>query len=186
MIINKIFPGIIEIENFISEEELIYLQNLCSSITEEQWSEYSKDSVTWKDKIYFSKPVQIYLDKINERLKLLFQSYSKVWPLHTIHRVREDEILDYHSDNGASHERTHHIVYGVVLYINDNFEGGELDYWGINLSYKPRAGALVIHYGGLRHGIKPVVNGTRYMITSFIEGDESSPALFISEIGDQL
>jgi len=59
--------------------------------------------------------------------------------------------------------------YGVVLYLNDNYEGGEIYYPKLNLQYKPKAGDMVIHPGTeeYSHGVKDISNGKRYVITLF-------------------
>lgn len=169
-------PGIFEIKNFISQDEVNEFISICKTSNEEDWSVWGEGS-TWYGNILMPTPIMDIFKEVDERVSGLFCSYSKIHPLHSIHRVREGQDLPYHSDNGSSNERTENIVYGIVLYLNNDFSGGELDYWGLGISYTPRPGSLVIHLGGLRHGIKEVTSGTRYMITSFIEGDEKNPAI---------
>jgi hypothetical protein len=174
MKINVLGPGIIEIENFISSEEIKNFVSICKESAEEDWYMWGGKG-TWYGNILMPTPILEIFKNVDRRVSKLFSSYSKIHPLHSIHRLREGQSLPYHSDNGGSHERTENIVYGVVLYLNNDFDGGELDYWGLGISYTPRPGSLVIHLAGLRHGIKEVTSGTRYMITSFIEGDENTP-----------
>lgn len=63
----------------------------------------------------------------------------------------------------------YHRLYGAILYLNDDYEGGETYYpqWDINV--KPEAGMLVIHPGDgpHRHGVTRVKNKTRYTVASF-------------------
>ncbi len=61
------------------------------------------------------------------------------------------------------------IHYGLVLYLNDNYDGGEIYYPKLNLQYKPKSGDMVIHPGTeeYAHGVKDIYNGTRYAITLF-------------------
>jgi prolyl 4-hydroxylase len=176
MKINNLGTGIVEIENFISHDEIDEFISVCNSSKEEDWYIWGKGSA-WHGNILMPFPIMDIFKVLDKRVSNLFSSYSKIHPLHSIHRLREGQNLPYHSDNGASHERTENIIYGIVLYLNNDFSGGELDYWGLGVSYTPRPGSLVIHLGGLRHGIKEVTSGTRYMITSFIEGDEKKPAV---------
>lgn len=59
--------------------------------------------------------------------------------------------------------------WGLVLYINDNFEGGELFYPEKNITYVPKSGDLVIHGASeeFAHGTTPIISGTKYVATSF-------------------
>lgn len=59
--------------------------------------------------------------------------------------------------------------YGVVLYLNDDYEGGEIYYPKLNLQYEPKAGDMVIHPGTeeYSHGVKDISSGKRYAITLF-------------------
>lgn len=62
--------------------------------------------------------------------------------------------------------------YGVVFYLNDDFEGGEIYYKdekdNIFLEIKPEPGMLVIHPYTVKHGTKPVSSGKRYAATDFL------------------
>lgn len=57
---------------------------------------------------------------------------------------------------------------GSVLYLNDNFSGGEIVYPDLNFSYKPEAKTLVLHRGHVMHGVSKVISGDRYMLTCFL------------------
>jgi len=58
---------------------------------------------------------------------------------------------------------------GCVLYLNDDFEGGDIHFpqHGISIPVKP--GMLAFFPGDVHHshGVKRVLNGTRYTISSF-------------------
>jgi hypothetical protein len=86
-------------------------------------------------------------------------------------RYRTGEQFTEHVDTmpGAT-------VYGqrqltAMLYLNDDFEGGELVLPHQGLVYKPRAGALVLFPSGFcfPHASHPVTRGTKYsLVTWFI------------------
>jgi hypothetical protein len=61
--------------------------------------------------------------------------------------------------------------YGIVFYLNNNFEGGELYYRNsddeIFLELKPEPGMVVFHPHTVKHGTKNVISGTRYVTTAF-------------------
>jgi hypothetical protein len=62
------------------------------------------------------------------------------------------------------------IEYGVIIYLNDDFEGGELFYPNLNYLYKPKSGDIVIHPATeeYTHEVYPVVSGERYTLTTFV------------------
>lgn len=54
------------------------------------------------------------------------------------------------------------------LYLNDEFEGGELYFPGRGLSIKPKAGQLILFPGGHEyiHGVSQITSGKRYVLFS--------------------
>ena len=52
--------------------------------------------------------------------------------------------------------------FGMILYINDDYVGGEICYPEFDIEYKPSAGDLVIHLIEAVHGVKTVISGERY------------------------
>lgn len=80
-----------------------------------------------------------------------------------------------HYDNVPG-EHLHPVMYGCVLYLNDNFTGGQLWYPNLGVEYTPVAGELIIHPGHREysHGIRKVTEGIRISAASFItQKDES-------------
>lgn len=60
--------------------------------------------------------------------------------------------------------------YTGMIYMNDNFDGGELYFpYHNNFEIKPKPGMLVIFSGNIfnPHGIRPITSGTRYVHTTF-------------------
>ena len=64
------------------------------------------------------------------------------------------------------------VEYAAVLYINDDYNGGEIFFEHFNLEVKPRAGSLIIFPGTekYQHGVRTVKPGpVRYVIPTFIK-----------------
>jgi len=57
----------------------------------------------------------------------------------------------------------------LLLYLNDDFEGGELSFLNFNYSHRPRVGDLVFFPSDHRyvHQAEPVTNGLRWVIASW-------------------
>lgn len=58
----------------------------------------------------------------------------------------------------------------VLFYLNDNFEGGELEFTHLGLTLKPSTGMMVAFpsYFEYSHRVYPVKSGIRYTIASWI------------------
>jgi hypothetical protein len=91
-----------------------------------------------------------------------------------IHFVEGINLLRYqfgqqyiaHYDGGSSTKR----VVSPILYINDNYEGGEIEFVNFNLKIKPKAGSLYLFPStyAYKHIAHPVVSGTKYAIVTWL------------------
>jgi len=59
--------------------------------------------------------------------------------------------------------------FSTLLYLNDNYKGGEIVYQEYEVEYKPQAGDLLIHSPEVIHGVKKVQSGKRYFAQSAID-----------------
>lgn len=73
------------------------------------------------------------------------------------------------------HSAFHHREFGAIIYLNDNYHGGETYYPQHNFAIKPKAGSLAIHPGTPEylHGVTEISGGIRYTISSFWTSDRS-------------
>lgn len=71
-----------------------------------------------------------------------------------------------HYDGGSITKR----VISPILYLNDDYEGGWLEFTNFNIVEKPKAGSLYIFPSNFayRHIAHPVTEGTKYGIVTFI------------------
>ena len=68
-------------------------------------------------------------------------------------------------------------IYGMVVYLNDNYEGGEIYYTKQDVVYKPKAGDFLVHSSDIHceHGVKSVKSGIRYSYPSSIRRKIKNP-----------
>lgn len=73
-----------------------------------------------------------------------------------------------HADSDDPTDKRHPHISGV-LYLNDEYSGGELEFTNQNLSIKPEAGSMVIFpsYRPYVHHPKPPTTGNKYMSPFF-------------------
>lgn len=88
----------------------------------------------------------------------------------TLLRYQLGEKYGAHYDGGTSSERS----VSPILYLNDDYEGGELEFVYHGLKIKPKAGSLYLFpanyaYAHIAH---PVTKGTKYAIVTFFHDQD--------------
>lgn len=104
--------------------------------------------------------------KINYTLKTL--AYTTMGP-GTSNRVHADN--KYVSENDEIKDRTSETEdRSVLLYLNDNYSGGEIYFPKLNFEIKPKPGTLIFFEGNedTVHGVKEVKEGHRINLISFL------------------
>jgi hypothetical protein len=105
--------------------------------------------------------------KIAQLLHQLYSGEIELTQIRSIIRSYGDGMPVHHDDDPYRLDVT--TRYGFVLYLNDDYTGGEIYYPKLNIEYKPKVGDLVIHPGSeeYSHGVRDIVSGERYNITLF-------------------
>jgi hypothetical protein len=187
MKINKILPDIYEIENFITIEEQSKILNQIDSLEGTLWDPINKDEYEfnfWYGKVL--DPMSRLLDnsvynEIYKRCLSIFDSVLEITGIN-IARYTKDDSLGLHRDYWK-YEEDYHIRYGLVIYYNDDYEGGEIEYPELNLVHKPKARSMIIHGGNILHGTLPVKsNNFRYVSTMFVKGSKDKPTILNKEL----
>jgi predicted 2-oxoglutarate/Fe(II)-dependent dioxygenase YbiX len=81
-------------------------------------------------------------------------------------RYSGGEQYGFHYDGGTVSKRS----ISVLIYLNDDYEGGEIEFPNFKLMIKPKAGTLILFpsnyaYGHIAH---PVTSGTKYVIVTWL------------------
>lgn len=137
-----------------------------------------------------------HFDKLREKFKEAVELCSgrKVKP-NTSHAQKWDEggFASPHSDNSDFNGKPNAFEinkYVGILYLNDDYEGGELFFvnekdinrseedlpdWNEYLSFKPNTYSFIVFPGGVEnvHGVKEITKGTRYTMVSFWDYEEA-------------
>lgn len=184
------------VEDFLSKEEIDYLFNIMNKLSQEDWEKeymdnlpafcmqkFGRDDVenlvaegkfeitqNWKDKNYNIGKDEIYR-KIHDRLNSLVESANEKFELSglaTIQRMQEGVELKAHTDQDTDPS----IRYATIIYLNDDYKGGELFFFNKDLDLRPKPGSLVIFPGNkeFNHGVRHVQEGPiRYVIVGFVK-----------------
>ena len=172
----------IQIPNFLSNDECnklikrIESDNTRSRVAcdEKNQSTYdqqrtSSSSILWQE-LYIQKKIAEELNiNIDRAEDLQGQKYESGQYFRLHHDYFEGYNYEYHCQKSGN--RTH----SFMIYLNDNYEGGETNFPLLNLSIKPEKGKAVWWYnikdGELQqdtiHEGKDVISGTKYIVTSW-------------------
>jgi Rps23 Pro-64 3,4-dihydroxylase Tpa1-like proline 4-hydroxylase len=166
MIVNTHCLGVYEIENFLTEDEV---EGLLLSVDSNEFTEFHPGNIV-KDLVPESSKL---IPTIVNRLMSCFSDAHSNTRITNIRRLKDGEFMYAHKDGGHPDSKEI-IVFGVAIYLNDDFTGGEINYPDLNISVKPKRSSVVIHDAKLLHEVLPVKSGSRYSITTFIFGDETT------------
>ena len=117
-----------------------------------------------------TKRLQEYVEDAHQRPVKSVSNHAQKWEVGA--------FAPFHSDNTdmdgnwSAWEKSKLVC---LLYINDSYEGGELDFRDHDLTIKPKAGQLITFPGGILnvHQVKKVESGTRHTIGAFWDYAES-------------
>jgi hypothetical protein len=174
---NIYYDQIYEIENFITIEQQNKLLSIIENSSEQDWpglieNEFVKEDDQWGGKILFmSRDTDGWIEQIESLVQSLFNNFTRINPISAIQRYLPDTGMGQHVDDGFDKK----VKFGVVIYINDDYEGGEISYPTLEFKIKPKARSLIIHSASLPHLVEKVTGeNTRYILSTFISGEDVS------------
>lgn len=164
--IGKGIKNIKIVENIITDAEskLLYAEcknelfNYKDENTGEQW----KNKISGFDDIS-SESKKILIKVADAATSIAEKFYSvKLEPASNPILVKwiESDSMGQHVDDFA----IFHNNISLILYINDNYEGGTINFEQYNYSIKPKRGSLIMFPGNkyYAHSVEKVISGTRY------------------------
>jgi hypothetical protein len=174
MKVNRLSPDIYEIEDFITVQEQEKVLEYAKSLDESEWWHEEQKNTFFYGKQKLGELPE-FIDEINKRVDDLFFPTPVNNSMLALQRVTSGEAMQPHKDYWIK-DIDHYIRYGIVIYYNDDYLGGEIEYPERNIVYKPKARSLVMHGGNIMHGPKEVLSDNyRYFSTCFIRGYQDYP-----------
>lgn len=180
---------IVELENFMTEEEQKYLFNFALNNNFWDFTESKKnengtviyDANVWEDRVATLHTLQkadpniiFIINGLFDRLKIKVDKFYNVnakatspaivrWNPGNRQEPHADKELHEGPDAGKPNAFPYYDI-ASIFYINDNYEGGELYFPLQGIEFKPKARAAYFFPGDKNyiHGVRPVLNGTRY------------------------
>ena len=180
----ELVPGKLwEYEDFLTSEEILAILDPVCALEDDEW--YEEDLPEY-DRHHAGRTYEIsrlpggygLAASINIKVAELLKNVDSIVQVGSVVRGT-DKITPsgMHRDNedGQYEEQNRNatVKYGVLMYLNEDFDGGETCYPELGIEYKPKPGVLLIHDAGNMHGVNSISNGTRYSMTSFVYGLEA-------------
>jgi hypothetical protein len=187
---------IVELENFMTQEEIDFLENAARSI--KIWdvtqshvnengtviydSEYWKDRVATRPSLDKNDPsIGPVISGLFKRLKPIIENFYNVkvsptgetivkWLPGQFQNPHADKELHEGPDAGLPNDFPHYDL-SSLFYLNDDYEGGELYFPLQDIKFKPKKGAAYFFPGDKNyiHGVTEIKNGIRYTCPFFWE-----------------
>ena len=157
--------SILEVKNYLIKTECSDILNIMNQ------TEFDNDRQPshWVDSIKRIKFPEHLINAVTLDLQNTVQTFYKVkfkkqHNLHTVVWNTGKSMLPWHIDYGAKLEFPER-DYVSLIYLNDDYEGGELSVPSLNFEKKPERGTLISFRGGdTPHAVKTINSGTRYTI----------------------
>lgn len=193
MIITKHKEECFTIENFLTEKECNSIIQYVEWLAEKnilKWNQISfYDSYAmgfWEEDPtggceIFGLPANYFHGVLKEKIKNACEDVLKKQLAEVSYHAQkwiEGSYASFHSDNSdengnpSEFERS---KYAAFIYLNENFDGGHLNFKNYDISIKPKTGTIAIFSGGYKneHEVTKVHNGIRFTIGSFWDNADS-------------
>jgi hypothetical protein len=162
--------NIITIPSFLKEEEISYLMEGLEDRHSHRF--VSQKGPNGEPLTYMRK-----YDGLNDKYNLIGRvknEIEKAYNLEDIKIVEKEDFLGVVHWETGSYLNTHVDDLGyvtenhlpIIIYLNDGYEGGEINFETHDICIKPKTGDLVIFPGNMHyaHEVKRIVSGDRYTL----------------------
>ena len=169
----ELHPQIFVIENFLTDEECDYYIEL----TKDKVFEEAK--INMGDRQMMSKGVRnndrlmifdnnLAANLFQKAVKFLPQTYEDHWVLDfnemfRIYKYSSGQRFKMHRDGSYIRNENEKSFYTFLIYLNDDFEGGETEFENL-FTVAPKKGSALVFYHPLRHEGKSLISGLKYVL----------------------
>ena len=180
MKVNLLSPDIYEIEDFVSVDEQTAILDYCKSLEESDWWHEEQKETFFYGKQKLGQLPKVF-DDINQKVQNLFSDVLYVGDV-ALQRYLDKEPMQVHRDYWIK-DIEYYIRYGIVIYYNEDYLGGEIEYPELGIVHKPKERSLVLHGGNVLHGPRKVIgDSARYFSTAFVRGSVETPVVLNQDI----
>lgn len=165
--------------DILTDDEILFLDNKCKNfIATEEPKLYSFGlSKNYYNRLSFKN------EETNERIIEKLVTY--------VQNITNNKKINYwggsinkvfNSSNENDDLHTDISDYTIILYLNDDFSGGEFEYInenGESVKIKPKKNLCIISTDKLKHRVLPVIDGERYSLVIFLMSQNKSKSTLI-------
>lgn len=157
---------------------------IVDGIEEEKWKYYTnkgggetiigRSAFLWKGEYIYSKTIQAFFDCIAEYCACNGLSFTEDHVGQDWLMVREYNTgskMSAHFDGYSYLTKNGEKVVPsltAILYINDEYTGGELNFIHDDLCIKPKAASMIIFPSHKEHEVLEILSGNRYMTQTYV------------------
>lgn len=167
-------------EKIYLDENIYYIENVLSPKTlaildkdyrdQESWATKNIGKNHWHNNVKnCSRESNYILDELRDIIREEVDTKEMIINFNNnlarfVPNDSNDMAMNYHHDDTQPHTLT-----GLVFYLNDDYEGGEIHYKEKDILWKPIKNSIVVHPASeeYTHGVKSIITGERYMLTMF-------------------
>ena len=176
------FPLVVK--NFLSEDDINLFMGYVSA---QNFGELSENY--WDGRVILLssvKDIQVQNLLISKRIEIMQLTESILLDNGIDHKLYSDTIcfsrwpegyaLEPHADSENTDDTRHEYPcrnFGSVMYLNSDYDGGEIYFPRIGLKFKPEPGTMILFPGTLKylHGVKKITTGVRHTVATFLSFD---------------
>lgn len=158
---------VLKIHNYLTNEECDELLSFFFDDSMPYEQVKSEGDMAWKDRVKrpLAWPEKSFHTLTRKRISTAQAHFGVKFhpmPFNQVLNVWR-EGMEMHPHGDHAHGRYPERDYASLIYLNDDYDGGELYIPSLDIEVKPEKGMLLTFAGGtLMHGVKKVTRGTRY------------------------
>lgn len=154
------------IPNFISQEDIDFCLNVLETKPKERWKYNPRVLVVQNNVLAAFYPVVKYAYLVTELIKEKFGIPQK--ELYCVNSELGTWTFEGGSGRHDDAANEGYLKFSSILYLTEDYEGGELEFPDLDFVYKPKAGDLIFFPShGYLHEVRPVTSGNRSTIVGF-------------------
>ena len=168
--------GIKIFKDFATDEECNYLINFLNNSNDETVTNFDTRKITLKPE---SEKIKNILLKVLDKAKKDFNNNDLFITSYMISSYDPGYFMGVHVDTENMRECN---KISMVLYLNNEFKGGDIVFPMINFKHSPKAKELVCFLSEPKentHEVKVIKSGKRYVMPIFITDEKENAFKFI-------
>jgi len=168
--------GIKVFKDFVTDDECNYLMNFLDNVQDSSVSDSNFKKISLRPE---SETIKKLLLKILDKAKKEFNNNDLFITSYMLSFYNPGYAMGFHVDTEDMRECN---KISMVVYLNNDFKGGDIVFPIIDFRHSPKAKELVCFLSELQenaHGVETIESGKRYVMPIFITDEKENASKFI-------